>query len=84
VLEKLHQKGAHLTYHDPFVPSLPWHYGGLESVALTSQTLGSADCVVLLTDHSELDRELLAQYAPVLLDTRNMLQGYRQPNIVRL
>jgi UDP-N-acetyl-D-glucosamine dehydrogenase len=84
VLEKLHQKGARLAYHDPFVPSLPWHYGGLASTPLTPETLAEIDCAVLLTDHSQLDREMLVRHAPVILDTRNALRDFRQPNVVRL
>ena len=33
------------------------------------------DCVVLLTDHTDLDRDLLVRHAPVILDTRNALKG---------
>ncbi len=84
VLEKLHQKGAHLSYHDPFVPSLPWHYAGLASVPLTPDAVSGADCVVLLTDHSQIDHELLVRNAKAILDTRNALKGYRGGNIVRL
>lgn len=84
VLEKLRQKGAELSYHDPLVPSLPWHFGGLDSVSLTEDTLAEADCVVLLTDHTELDRELLATHSPLVLDTRNAMQSFKQPNIIAL
>ncbi len=84
VLEKLHRKGSHLLYHDPLVPSLPWHYGALESVPLTEEVLHGVDCVVLLTDHSCLDRDLLVRAAPVILDTRNALPGYRQSSVIRL
>ena len=44
VLEKLHLKGALISYHDPFIPSLPWHYGALNSTSLTAQSVGEADC----------------------------------------
>lgn len=84
VLEKLHRKGAHVSYHDPLVPSLPWHYGGLQSVPLAEETLREVDCAVLLTDHSALDRELLVRYAPAILDTRNALTGHRQPSVIAL
>ena len=84
VLERLLHKGAHVSYHDPHVPSLPWHYGALQSVELNQQTVADSDCVVLLTDHSSVDRDLLANSAPVLLDTRNFFKGYNRPNVIRL
>jgi UDP-N-acetyl-D-glucosamine dehydrogenase len=84
VLEKLHRKGAHLLYHDPWVPSLPWHYGALQSVPLSADELAQIDCAVLLTDHTNLDLDTLVEYAPAVLDTRNALSSYRRQNIVRL
>jgi len=84
VMEKLHQKGAIVSYHDPLVPSLPWYYHGMESQPLSPGTLKAVDCVVLLTDHTGLDCELLARHAPLILDTRNALKGCRDPHVVRL
>lgn len=84
VLEKLHQKGALLSYHDPYVPSLPWHFGALSSEPLTQQRLAETDCVVVLTDHTCLDREVIARFSPAVLDTRNSLRDYSLPHIQRL
>jgi len=84
VLEKLHQKGAHLSYHDPYVPSLPWHYGALQSTPLSVATLAETDCVILLTDHSNLDRDLLCRHAPMVLDTRNALKEHASPTVIPL
>ncbi len=71
VLEKLHRKGADLVYHDPHVPALPWHFGGLRSQELTAEVLAESDCVIVLTDHLGIDWELVRQHAPIALDTRN-------------
>lgn len=84
VLERLHSKGAHLAFHDPWVSGLPWHFGALQSIPLTPQNISDADCVVLLTDHSNIDKELLARHSKLLLDTRNAMKEFRQPNVVRL
>jgi UDP-N-acetyl-D-glucosamine dehydrogenase len=84
VLEKLLCKGANVSYHDPFVPVLPRHYGAIPSVPLTRENVAAADCVLLLTDHSSLDRELLAEHACLLLDTRNGMKGYRGAHVVCL
>jgi UDP-N-acetyl-D-glucosamine dehydrogenase len=84
VLEKLVRKGARVSYHDPYVPELPIHYGFMASQELTAETLSSADCVVILTDHSNLDRDLIVAHAPAVLDTRNVLKGYDAPSVDRL
>ncbi len=84
VLERLLRKGAQVSYHDPYVPALPWQYSGLRSVPLTAATLQESQCVVLLTDHQRLDLELIAQHAPVLLDTRNAMKAFKSRNVVLL
>ncbi|OPZ81577.1 MAG: hypothetical protein BWY76_02983 [bacterium ADurb.Bin429] len=42
------------------------------------------DGVVIVTDHSCLDKEMLVAHAPLIIDTRNALKGIPSPKIVRL
>jgi UDP-N-acetyl-D-glucosamine dehydrogenase len=84
IIEELQHWNATVTYHDPLVPTFSVGSETFESVPLTPQRVEAADCVVLLTDHSALDIELLAAKASFLFDTRNATAGYDQPNIVRL
>ena len=74
IIERLVRKGAHVRYHDQFVPSttLP-EAGDLKSVDLTQEELAAADCVVLITDHTEVDYELVARSARLVFDTRNRM-----------
>jgi len=44
-------------------------------VHLTAEGLSAADLVVLLTDHSAFDHELVINHAKYVLDTRNQLRG---------
>jgi UDP-N-acetyl-D-glucosamine dehydrogenase len=44
-------------------------------VELSPETLASYDCVVLLTDHSEFDYEMILKHAPVIVDTRGKYRG---------
>jgi len=78
VMAILHQKGARVSYHDPYVPTLPardWP-GGLEltSVPLTPATLAQSDCAVIVTDHRVLDYESIVRHAPLVVDTRNAVK----------
>ena len=79
VMTLLHQKGARLKYADPHVPTLAaraWHGGfELRSEALTADALADADCVVVLTDHSSIDYEMVAKSAALIVDTRNAIPG---------
>jgi UDP-N-acetyl-D-glucosamine dehydrogenase len=51
----------------------------LKSTPLSAATLSAADCVIIITPHTQTDWELVAAYAPVIVDTRNALKG-RAPN----
>jgi UDP-N-acetyl-D-glucosamine dehydrogenase len=73
VIRLLEQRGAVVSYHDPHVAKL--HEDGVEltSVPLNAQTLRSADCVVVVTDHTGIDYALVGSEAPVVVDTRHAL-----------
>ncbi|NMA68456.1 MAG: nucleotide sugar dehydrogenase [Desulfitobacterium sp.] len=74
IIELLRQQGANITYHDPHIPVVE-AYGGctvaMESVDLTDEVLAEADCVLILTDHSDVDYNYVAEKANLIVDTRN-------------
>jgi UDP-N-acetyl-D-glucosamine dehydrogenase len=78
VMAVLHQKGARVTYHDPYVASLSsrdWPGGlDLESVALTPATLARADCAVIVTDHRAFDYDAIVKHARLVVDSRNAIK----------
>jgi len=85
LMELLSAKGAQVEYSDPHVPVFPKlrkHHFDLESVPLTSQTLGRYDLVLLATNHTAFDYPLIKRHAAVLVDTRGV---YLEPahNIVK-
>jgi UDP-N-acetyl-D-glucosamine dehydrogenase len=84
VMRILQEKGAILSYSDPYIPSFREEGVELESVALKNGYLGSVDCVVILTDHREFDYDAVVRTAPLVVDTRNALQGCKAEHIVRL
>jgi UDP-N-acetyl-D-glucosamine dehydrogenase len=68
LIELLRDEGAALSYHDPHVPELPEH--GLASQELDG-SLANADCVAIVTAHSGIDYEQLAERARLVVDFRN-------------
>lgn len=74
IIRLLADKGAEVSYHDPLVPSLRHEGQELESVPLDDQRLGDADVVVIVTDHSDVDYDLIRRAERPVLDTRNVLQ----------
>jgi UDP-N-acetyl-D-glucosamine dehydrogenase len=68
LVELLRDEGAEVSYHDPHVPELPAH--GLASQELDG-SLANADCVAIVTAHSGIDYERLAERAGLVVDFRN-------------
>jgi UDP-N-acetyl-D-glucosamine dehydrogenase len=85
ILSLLQARGAQVSYHDPFIPSLRLgehdEHGGeghgqkMESVPL--ENIGSYDCVVIVTDHTGFDYRRVVSEAKVVVDTRNATKKVR-------
>ena len=78
--ELLEAAGARVEFHDPHVPVIRpsrehGHYAGRRSVALTAETLGGFDAVLIATKHDAVDYALVAKAAPLIVDSRNALAG---------
>jgi UDP-N-acetyl-D-glucosamine dehydrogenase len=74
ILEMLAKRGAVVTYHDPHVPTLPAmrnHTIRLDSRPLTPAYLAGQDAVVIVTDHTAVDYDLVVRNARLVVDTRN-------------
>lgn len=76
IIHLLQEKGAHVSYHDPYVPIL--HYDGIRMECLDAldEALSSADCVVITTDHSCYDWEHIAASSSLIVDTRSALRAF--------
>jgi UDP-N-acetyl-D-glucosamine dehydrogenase len=73
IVRLLQRRGAEVSYHDPFVPRVREDGVELASVPLSAETVGVADCVVVVTDHSSVDYALVARHARAVVDTRHVL-----------
>ncbi|HEX5707383.1 MAG TPA: nucleotide sugar dehydrogenase, partial [Pyrinomonadaceae bacterium] len=82
IIDRLRAKGADVRYHDPFIPEVRFddsHSDGsgepLCSVALTEEELRASDCVVIVTDHSDIDYPRVCELSRLIIDTRNALKS---------
>lgn len=82
IIDRLRTKGCQVSYHDPFVAEIRFddtHAGvsgePLSSIKLTDQEIKAADCVVIVTNHSQIDYRRVIDLAPLVVDTRNALNG---------
>ncbi len=73
IMEQLAEMGAKVAYSDPFIPVFPKvreHQFHLNSVELTSEVLGTFDCILIATDHDTFDYELIQAHARLIIDSR--------------
>ena len=75
IIALLQAKGADVVYHDPHVPSFREDGHELTSVDDLDAALASADCTVVVTDHSEYDWDRVAEQARLVVDTRRALKA---------
>ena len=76
--ELIEETGASCVYHDPYVEEIPMTrehaaMAGRQSVPLTAAEISKADCVVIVTDHDNVDYALLGEKASLVVDTRNAM-----------
>jgi UDP-N-acetyl-D-glucosamine dehydrogenase len=86
IIEMLSARGARVDYHDPHVPVLGEHELKMKSVALTDSRLRRCDCVVIVTDHKEINVGRVARKTGLIVDTRNATKNVRsaKARIVKL
>ena len=72
VIRLMLDKGTHILYHDPYVSHITLAEGkNYYSQPLTPSIIECVDCVVILTDHSTIDYDLVVKHAAIVVDTRN-------------
>lgn len=80
LLELLQRRGAEVAYHDPYVPVIrPTRehstWAGRKSVAWERGVIAGFDCVLISTAHANVNYGELAEWAPLIVDTRNAMAG---------
>jgi len=89
VMELLQKRQADLSFHDPYVDVVPptrehAAFTGMVSVPLTAETVAAADAVMIITDHDNVDYDMVAKNARLIIDTRNKLAAVEdRQNIVK-
>jgi UDP-N-acetyl-D-glucosamine dehydrogenase len=78
IMRMLSEKGAILSYNDPFVPTLRTNGNTLKSVELTPATIESQGCTVILTDHSGYDFREIVAASKLVVDTRNATKDLQE------
>ena len=71
IMKSLLNKGAEISYHDPFVKKIYIYDKEFESIELQKDNLKEFDCVVILTDHSSLPFDEILKFSKIVYNTRH-------------
>ncbi|HIG30171.1 MAG TPA: nucleotide sugar dehydrogenase [Verrucomicrobiales bacterium] len=85
IMKLLKEKGAELDYSDPFFDSFPKmreYKFDLKSIEPIEENIRKYDCVIIATDHSQLDYDLIRKSAKIIIDTRGVYQK-NEKNFIR-
>jgi UDP-N-acetyl-D-glucosamine dehydrogenase len=82
IIHLLKRRGAVVSFTDPHVSRL--RVDGLDMISEPLSSIDTADCVVIVTNHSSLPYKEMVSRAKLIVDTRNALKGIDSANIARL
>jgi UDP-N-acetyl-D-glucosamine dehydrogenase len=84
IIELLREKGAHVSYNDPYFARVGRgrHYD-LNMANTPLENLGQYDAVLIVTDHTTYDYKAIVEQSQLVIDTRNATKGISSPKIVR-
>ena len=84
ILELLRDKGAKVSYNDPYFPIVGKgrHYA-LNMTNTPLDNLGSYDAVVIVTDHTTYNYKEIVEQSKLVIDTRNATKGILSDKILR-
>ncbi|WP_282173983.1 nucleotide sugar dehydrogenase [Cytobacillus firmus] len=80
IIELLDAQGADYKVVDPYVKSFKSCNTRVETVELTKELLNDSDLVLVTTDHSDFDYEMIARESKSIFDTRNAMKDVQKPN----
>jgi UDP-N-acetyl-D-glucosamine dehydrogenase len=78
LLEKLKQRGALVSYYDPYIPVIRptrehAQWAGTKSVDWTQPAISSFDVIVIATAHACVNYDEVGAWAQCIVDTRNIM-----------
>jgi len=85
IMDELTMRGATVSYYDPWIPT--FKHGGQEYFSipkLDAMTLESYDLVIICTAHTNVDYDLVSQYAKYIFDTKNAMKQQTERNNIEV
>lgn len=82
LMEMLKKRGADVAYYDPYVPVIKLtrehpQWAGTKSVVWDRETVAAFDAALISTNHAAVNYQDLANWVPVIIDSRNAMNAFR-------
>jgi UDP-N-acetyl-D-glucosamine dehydrogenase len=85
IIQILNDSGSTISYYDPYVPEINYGKIHIQSLdKLDEIVLNQFDATVVVTDHSEINYELISDNSKFIIDTRNVFKNIKDDKIIRL
>lgn len=72
IIEMLQKKKASVSFYDPFIPYLKMPGINLKGVKISRNNLKNLDCVIVVTDHDNVDYDFIRKNVKLIFDSRNV------------
>jgi UDP-N-acetyl-D-glucosamine dehydrogenase len=83
LIEILQEEGSQVDYFDPIISYLKINDINLTSIQLTANNLSKYDCVIIATDHTDVDYPLILKSAKMIYDIKNIFGKINDKKIIR-
>ena len=85
IIELLQKSGSHIKYFDPYIPKLSYNDNEFEKLQrLDKNVLKNFDVCAIITDHSNIDYDMILKHSSLIIDTRNVFKNKNNSKIRRL
>ena len=84
LIDILQKRRVKVSYYDPIIPYLRWQQINLKSIKLNKNSLKQFDCVVIATDHSNVDYKFILKNSSLIFDARNIYAKISHKKIIKL
>lgn len=84
IIELLTQQKAKISYHDPFVEKIEVNNKTFRTADLQNKLLTKSDCVIIVTDHTNINYQKIVKNSPLIIDTRNALAKFSDKKILTI
>lgn len=84
IIDMLQEKGGNVTYCDSYIPRFDTGKAILEAVPFSTDAMRKADLVLIITEHNNVDYDLVLRESKLILDTRNTIKSREEKKVWRI